>query len=71
MEDVNVSFAEVHYITIQKIGDVPLVKGDFQSLPRQVQSWIAQMVKKKMIIFYFLFLNYLGTIMYSTCCIYL
>jgi hypothetical protein len=56
MEDVNISFAEVHYITIQKIGDVPLFKGDFQSLPRQVQSWIAQMVKKKkekFVIYYF------------------
>jgi hypothetical protein len=45
MEDVNIPFFEVHYVSIQKIGDVPIIKGDFQLLPRRVQSWIAQMVK--------------------------
>jgi hypothetical protein len=45
MEDVNVPFVEVHYVTIQKVGDIPVAKGDFQSLPRQVQSWLAQMVR--------------------------
>ena len=44
MEDVNVPFVEVHYVTIQKVGNVPVTKGDFQSLPRQVQAWLAQMV---------------------------
>ena len=46
MEDVNVPFVEVHYVTIQKVGDVPVTKGDLQALPRQVQTWIAQMVRK-------------------------
>ena len=46
MEDVNVPFVEVHYITIQKIGNVPITKGDFQILPQQVQKWLAQMVKE-------------------------
>jgi hypothetical protein len=45
MEDIDVPFVEVHYVTIQKIGDVPIIKGDFQALPRRAQSWIAQMVK--------------------------
>jgi len=44
MEDIAVSFAEVHYVTIQKVGDIPITKGDFQELPRQVQQWLAQMV---------------------------
>lgn len=46
MEDVNVPFVEVHYVTVQKVGDVPVAKGDLQALPRQVQSWLAQMVKE-------------------------
>ena len=46
MEDINVPFVEVHYVTIQKIGDVPIVKGDFHELPKQVQAWIAQMVSE-------------------------
>ncbi len=45
MEDINVPFLEVHYVSIQKLGDVPIIKGDFQSLPMQVQKWIAQMVQ--------------------------
>ncbi|UJR32745.1 hypothetical protein I4U23_020204 [Adineta vaga] len=45
MEDINVPFVEVHYVTIQKIGDIPITKGDFQSLPVQAQKWIAQMVQ--------------------------
>ena len=44
MEDVNVPFVEVHYVTIQKVGDIPIVKGDFKELPPQVQKWVAQMV---------------------------
>ena len=47
MEDLNVSFVEVHYVTIQKVGDVPVTKGDLQALPRQVQAWIAQMVRNE------------------------
>ena len=45
MEDIEVPFAEVHYVTIQKVGDIPIIKGDFKILPRQVQTWLAQMVK--------------------------
>ena len=45
MEDIEVTFAEVHYISIQKVGNIPVAKGDFQSLPSQVQSWLAQMVR--------------------------
>ncbi len=46
MEDINVPYVEVHYVTIQKVGDVPVTKGDFQALPHQVQKWLAQMVKE-------------------------
>jgi hypothetical protein len=46
MDDIDVPFVEVHYVTIEKIGDVPITKGDFQSLPRQVKAWLAQMVKE-------------------------
>jgi hypothetical protein len=45
MEDINVPFVEVHYVTIQKVGNVTVTKGDFQSIPHQVQSWLAQMVR--------------------------
>ena len=45
MEDINVPFVEVHYVSIQKVGDVPIVKGDLQSLPVQVGRWVAQMVQ--------------------------
>lgn len=45
MEDIEVPFFEVHYVTIQKVGSVPVAKGDFQALPRQVQAWLAQMVR--------------------------
>lgn len=44
MEDLNVPFVEVHYVTIQKVGDIPIAKGDLQALPQQIQAWIAQMV---------------------------
>ena len=44
MEDLNVPFVEVHYVSIQKVGDIPIAKGDLQALPQQVQAWIAQMV---------------------------
>lgn len=45
MEDINVPFVEVHYVSIQKVGDVPIVKGDLQGLPTQVGKWVAQMVQ--------------------------
>ena len=44
MEDIPVPFVEVHYVTIQKLGDIPVVKGDLQNLPPKVRSWVAQMV---------------------------
>lgn len=47
MEDIDVPFNEVHYVTIQQVGNVPVAKGDFQSLPTHVQTWIAQLVYKK------------------------
>ena len=37
---------DVHYVSIQKVGDIPISKGDFQSLPESVQTWLAQMVMK-------------------------
>ena len=46
MDDIPVPFVEVHYVTIQKLGDVPIVKGDLQGLPPKVRSWVAQMVRK-------------------------
>ena len=46
MEDISVPFVEVHYVSIQKLGNVPVTKGDFQALPPQVQKWVAQMVRK-------------------------
>jgi hypothetical protein len=46
MEEINVPFVEVHYVTIQKVGNVPITKGDFQALPLQVQKWLAQMVNE-------------------------
>ncbi|CAF5054652.1 unnamed protein product, partial [Rotaria sp. Silwood1] len=45
MEDVNVPFSEVHHLIIEKVGNVPVKKGDFQSLPTHVQSWLAQMIQ--------------------------
>ena len=45
MEDIAVPFVEVHYVSIQKIGNVPVTKGDFQSLPPKIQAWLAQMVR--------------------------
>jgi hypothetical protein len=51
MEDLTVPFVEVHYVTIQKVGNVPITKGDFQILPRQVQSWLAQMVNKNFLLY--------------------
>lgn len=45
MEDVAVPFVEVHYVSIQKLGDIPIIKGDFQLLPPKVQKWLAQMVR--------------------------
>lgn len=46
MEDIDVPFVEVHYVSIQKVGNVPVIKGDFQTLPPKVQAWLAQMVKE-------------------------
>lgn len=56
MEDLNVPFVEVHYVTIQKVGDIPIAKGDLQALPQQIQAWIAQMVIDIILVFddYFL-----------------
>ncbi|CAF4216477.1 unnamed protein product, partial [Rotaria magnacalcarata] len=45
MEDIPVQFAEVHYVSIQKVGNVPVTKGDFQSVPPKVQAWLAQMIQ--------------------------
>jgi phosphoenolpyruvate carboxykinase (GTP) len=45
MEDVNVPFSEVHHLTIEKLGNIPVKKGDFQSLPSHVQTWLAQMIQ--------------------------
>jgi len=74
MEDINVPFVEVHYVSIQKLGEIPVIKGDFQSLPPNVQKWVAQMVRREKTQrcpysnFEFLFK---GTIVYSSWCIYL
>ena len=70
MDDEIVPFVEVHYVTIQKLGDIPIIKGDFQSLPQQVQAWLAQMVKRKFYFLGFIF-DDVDTIMYSSCCIYM
>ncbi|CAF3286340.1 unnamed protein product [Rotaria socialis] len=45
MEDISVPFSEVHYLTIEKVGNVPVTKGNFQSLPAHVQTWLAQMIQ--------------------------
>ncbi|CAF3476632.1 unnamed protein product [Rotaria sp. Silwood1] len=45
MEDIDVPFSEVHHITIEQLGNVPVTKGNFQSLPKHVQSWLAQMIQ--------------------------
>ncbi|CAF1591582.1 unnamed protein product, partial [Didymodactylos carnosus] len=45
MDDEDVQFYQVHNVVIQKIGNVPLANGDFTKIPRQVQSWVAQMVQ--------------------------
>ncbi len=57
MEDINVPYVEVHYVTVQKVGNVPITKDDFQAIPRQVQKWLAQMVKK--IIFLISFIRHI------------
>lgn len=71
MEDVNVSFAEVHYVTIQKVGNVPVIKGDFQSIPRQIQSWLAQMVCSDTLQIPMFACDFLDTIVHTSCCVHL
>lgn len=46
MQDINVPFSEVHHLTIDKIGNVPVTKGNFQVLPAHVQTWLAQIVNE-------------------------
>ncbi|CAF1342324.1 unnamed protein product [Rotaria sordida] len=45
MEDITVPFSEVHHVTIDKLGDVPIKRGNFQLLPSHVQTWLAQMIQ--------------------------
>ncbi|CAF2530902.1 unnamed protein product [Rotaria sp. Silwood2] len=45
MEDISVPFSEVHYLTLDKVGNVPIKKGTFQLLPSHVQAWLAQMIQ--------------------------
>lgn len=45
MEDKQVSFSEVHYVTIDGLGNVPVSQGNFQLLPTTVQTWLAQIIQ--------------------------
>lgn len=44
MEDDAPEFMEIHEIVIQKLGHVPIVKGDFHMLPKKVQKFLAKWV---------------------------
>ena len=45
MEDINVPCSEVHHLTVEKLGNIPVTKGDFQLLPTHVKTWLAQMIQ--------------------------
>jgi phosphoenolpyruvate carboxykinase (GTP) len=45
MEDITVPFSEIHYLSIDKLGNVPVTKGDFISLPSHVQAYLAQTIQ--------------------------
>jgi hypothetical protein len=45
MDDCDDSlFYEVHEIVVQKLGHVPIAKGDFNKLPKAVQRFVAKWV---------------------------
>ena len=44
MEDDAPEFMEIHEIVIQKLGHVPIVKGDFHMLSKKVQKFVAKWV---------------------------
>ncbi|XP_060595716.1 phosphoenolpyruvate carboxykinase [GTP]-like isoform X2 [Ruditapes philippinarum] len=47
MDDCDDSlFYEVHEIVVQKLGHVPIAKGDFNKLPKAVQRFVAKWVQK-------------------------
>ena len=37
-------FMEVHEIVTQKLGHIPISKGDFHYLPKKVQKWVIHAV---------------------------
>lgn len=45
MEDEAPDFIEIHEIVIQKLGHVPIIKGDFHVLPKKVQKYLAKWVR--------------------------
>lgn len=44
MADEENLFYEVHEIVVQKLGHVPIAKGDFHYLPKKAQRFIAKWV---------------------------
>lgn len=44
MADEENLFYEVHEIVVQKLGHVPIAKGDFHYLPKKAQKFIAKWV---------------------------
>ncbi|KAK3598902.1 hypothetical protein CHS0354_036208 [Potamilus streckersoni] len=45
-DEEHVQFHEVHEIVVQKLGHIPIVKGDFAHLPNKVQRFVAAWVQE-------------------------